>query len=67
MNMFSVVVRQAMSGEYYFVICSAKNHKVLVTSEMYKTKRNCMKTADLFCSALAVEIEYEDKIKKACK
>lgn len=59
MNMFSVVMKRAKDKQFYFVICSAKNHKVLAVSEMYKTKRNCMKTADLFCSAFGVQIKCE--------
>lgn len=42
---YRLVVKQAINGEWYFNMV-APNHKVVMTSEMYVTKRNAKRAAE---------------------
>ena len=44
--MKKIKILQAKNKQYYFVI-TGFNNRILATSEMYKTKQSCMKTAAL--------------------
>jgi len=63
-----VIIKKSKSKtkeEYYFVVL-AKNKQVLVTSEMYTTKRSCRKSivslTTMFMTDSVVEIIDESKI-----
>lgn len=60
-------INRAMSGEFYFLIKSKKNKKVIATSEMYKTKASCVKTATKVAGCLGTCLEYSDEFKKNAK
>lgn len=64
-----IKLRKSKDGQFYFVVCSPKNGKVLATSEMYKRKTDAARGADrmldaacaAICSSLPVPIQDETK------
>jgi uncharacterized protein YegP (UPF0339 family) len=43
-NKYKIEVWQGMDGQWYWHISSAKNNKVILTSEGYATKSGCKKS-----------------------
>lgn len=41
-------------GQFYFTV-HAKNHKILLTSEIYRRKENAVKGINALCSALGIK------------